>query len=68
MSFEHLKKINQTYLTHFQDALYYSVLSFKASICFLIHGIYPDILESSGSKTIFDLNGAIKEKYEQNKK
>ena len=63
MRFEHLEGINQTYFEHLKDAFYYSFCSFKASIYFLMHGIYPDIFINSGSTTIININNLIIEKY-----
>jgi hypothetical protein len=63
MKFIHLEDVKQTYFEHFKDALYYSFASLRASIYFLIHGIYPDIFITSGSSTIFNINGQIINKY-----
>jgi len=56
MKFNHLKENNQSYFTHFKDALFYSFCSLKASFCFLVHGLYPDMLIFTGSKEIEKLN------------
>lgn len=67
MKFRHLQDINQTYLEHLKDSLWYSLFSLRACIVFLIHGIYPDIFETEGSDTIFHISGMIHEKYNKNK-
>jgi hypothetical protein len=65
MRFSHLKINNQTYFEHFQDSIFYCFKSLKASCCFFIHAIYPDICVTSGSKEIFELNDIITEKYKK---
>jgi len=58
----HLKYAKQTYLSHLKDALYYSYLSTKASIIFIIHGIVPCILTHKGGTIINNLNEKILQK------
>jgi len=58
----HLKYAKQTYFCHLKDTLYYSYLSTKASIIFIIHGLFPFILTHKGSEIIFKLNDNILEK------
>ena len=60
--FEHLKKVKQTYLEHFQDGTTFCYLSLKASFYFFIHALWPDIYEYNGSKTISHLHMIITEK------
>jgi len=65
MNFNHLQIAKQSYTEHFIDSFYYAFMSMKASICFLIHAIYPDICTSSGSKIITTLNKDIENKYKK---
>lgn len=62
MRFIHLEEIRQNYIEHMKDALRYSFMAGKASICFMIHAIYPDILVCDGSETIRSLYQMIEEK------
>ena len=62
IKFCHLEKVNQNYLTHFNDAIFYSFISMKASFCFFIHSIYPDLFEFDGSQIIENLNNILIEK------
>ncbi len=55
MEFNHLILNEQTYFSHFKNSMLYSYISLKASFYFFIHGIYPDIFEFNGSKTIYTL-------------
>ena len=48
----HLIDRNITYFQHLQLTLYYASISFYAGFVFIIHGLYPDILENNGSDTI----------------
>lgn len=59
---KHLKQIKQNYFEHFKDAIYFSIISFKASYYFLIHAIYPDIYLNDGSQTINYLKVLIDQK------
>jgi hypothetical protein len=59
----HLEFAGQTYLEHFVDAMKYSGKSLKASLCFFIHALIPDIFTQSGSQCIHELSEIIKEKY-----
>ena len=69
--FNHLNIINQSYCSHFCDAMKYCGISLKASFFFFIHAFWPDFFISNGSEAIFRLNDIIVEKYrifnEQNK-
>lgn len=55
----HLQFINQTYFEHFQDSITYGLLSWKASMYFIIHAFFPDMFEFNGSGTIFHLSDAL---------
>lgn len=61
--FKHLSFANQTYFQHFCDSIKYSSMSFKASFCFFVHSIWPDIYIKSGSQIVHELSGIIREKY-----
>lgn len=52
----HLQQINQTYFQHFKNALTYSFICQHASVCFVIHAFYPDVLVQTGSKLIESLH------------
>jgi len=60
--FGHLKRVNQTYIEHWFDAINYSFISLKASFYFFIHSFCPDLYEFDGSKTIKELNTNLEEK------
>lgn len=64
--FSHLKEINQTYIQHFRDAMFYSAVCFKLALCFFIHGLYPDSFVNS-SIELSRLNTLIKMKYNESK-
>lgn len=59
MTFQHLEGKRISYCKHLGYAWYYSFLSFKASITFFIHGLYPDWFQTSGSDTILSLQHTI---------
>lgn len=52
---EHLIQVKQTYIQHFCHSISYAFKSMNASICFMIHAVYPDIFQKSGSKIIKEL-------------
>lgn len=56
----HLINRNITYFQHLRKTFYYASLSFYAGFVFIIHGIYPDILENKGSNSIKKLNSIIR--------
>jgi hypothetical protein len=58
----HLDDVKQTYFEHMKDAFFYSFTSFTASIIFMIHGIFPELLIFEGSNKIFSLNQILIEK------
>ena len=60
--FKHLEIVNQTYSEHLRDALTYSFISFKCSIFFILHGLYPDSFVST-STMINTLHHRIQDKY-----
>jgi hypothetical protein len=60
--FEHLKKVNQNYVDHFNDGINFSFMSLKATFYFLIHSLWPDFYECDGSKTIKELHNILEEK------
>lgn len=59
MNFLHLKLINQSYLDHFNDAMYYSFISLRSSFYFFVHAIWPDLFVTDGSREIYELNRNI---------
>lgn len=59
----HLEFAGQTYFEHFKDAMKYSCKALKASFCFFIHALVPDVFTQSGSKCVHELSDTIKEKY-----
>jgi len=63
--FKHLEKVNQNYFEHFIDSIRYFFYSMKASYFFLIHSIYPDFYETSGSGQIHFLHSMILDKYKK---
>jgi hypothetical protein len=52
----HLEDIQLSYLQHLQYALGYSFISFKASLIFMFHGLFPDCCIYTGSTMIKQLN------------
>ena len=56
----HLINRNITYFQHLRKTFYYASISFYAGFVFIIHGIYPDILENKGSNSIKKLNSIIR--------
>jgi hypothetical protein len=63
MKFEHLDTNNQTYGEHFKEAIHYSFESFKCSIYFFIHALWPDSFKTKGSSKLNNLTEEIKDKY-----
>ena len=60
----HLQEVNQTYLEHLLDTLHYAWMSFTAGTIFIIHGLFPNTLITSGSYIIGHLHHKIEEKNE----
>jgi hypothetical protein len=61
--FNHLEYADQTYGKHFRDSMYYSWMSFKSSLYFLIHAVWPDSYKTDGSSTINKLHKKILAKH-----
>jgi hypothetical protein len=63
---QHLNIVNMTYLQHMRFALSKSVRLFYSSLLLLIHAIFPNLFEDSGSTLVnqvhFDLNHNRKNK------
>lgn len=59
----HLQAVGQTYCEHFKDATKYSFMSFKASLCFFCHALWPQMFQHAGSDIIIGLNDEIVDKY-----
>lgn len=64
-NFHHLRKVNQNYIEHFYNSLSYSLTSSKASFCFLVHAIYPDIFTTTGSNLIQNLHQELQKNNKQ---
>jgi len=60
--FSHLRLVKQSYFEHFFDAISYSFMAFKASFCFFVHSIWPDLFEFDGSNLIARLNAILADK------
>ncbi len=56
---DHLRDHNISYINHMIRAFYYSFLSFKACVYFLIHGIFPSLFDYYGSDTIDHLASCL---------
>lgn len=52
---EHLVQVKQTYKEHFCHSMVFAFESMKASVCFFIHAIYPDVFQRSGSEIVKNL-------------
>ena len=61
----HLEFAGQTYRQHFKDSMKYSWKSFKASVVFFIHAVYPNSLRHTGSSIITEVNDTIVTKYSE---
>lgn len=55
----HLDDINMNYCEHLFGALEYSYMTFKCSVIFLCHGIFPDCCVYTGSDIIKNLNNKL---------
>jgi hypothetical protein len=58
----HLKDVKMTYLEHLITAIGYSIEALKASVIFLVHGIFPDYWVYTGSNIISNLHNALSNK------
>lgn len=61
--FKHLNFAGQGYFCHFKAAMGYSWRSFKASCCFFIHALWPDVFQQTGSNEIINLGDELIQKY-----
>ena len=59
--FKHPANVCMTYFSHLKFSFYLSYQFAKASVCAIIHGIYPDILITHSSDTIKHLVNKMKE-------
>ena len=50
--FKHPTKVCMTYFSHLKFSFYLSREFAKASVCAVIHGIYPDVLVTHSTDTI----------------
>jgi len=57
----HLHDVGMDYIMHLKNALYYSFESCVSGVIFLLHGVFPDLLVSSGSRRLRELNKKIEE-------
>lgn len=64
----HLDDVRMDYITHLKNSLYYSFESCMSGVIFLVHGIYPDILVTTGSQKIQQLSKQIEEDSKNDKK
>jgi hypothetical protein len=65
---EHLDHVEETYAEHFAFAATMAFLCFKAGFGILIHAICPAVLQTTGSRTIYqmyDMMHARKEKQKE---
>lgn len=62
----HLEKNRQTYFQHMQTSWKYAIISLYASACFVLHGIFPAFMTTTGSNTICRLNSALKRRNSNN--
>ena len=61
MFFKHPSNVCMTYINHLYFSFRLSIAFFYGGICAIIHGIYPDVLESSSTKTVMFIQKRIKE-------
>ena len=59
--FKHPSEVCLTYFSHLKFSFFLSYEFAKASICALIHGVYPDVLVTHSSDTIKYLSDEMKE-------
>jgi hypothetical protein len=55
----HLEDIKMDYFTHLKHSLTYSLESCFAGLIFLIHGLFPNTLVTTGSTKIKNLHKVI---------
>lgn len=63
---EHIKSKKTTYFNHALQALYLSKRLMLASVCLLIHSIFPNRFITVGSNTITQLYNELNEEKKQN--
>ena len=61
---EHPKKNGMTYVEHLCQALRYCGLSLLATVIFLIHAVFPFILETNGSDIVHGLDEEFEKRHE----
>ena len=54
--FIHLQDDNKTYFEHFKETMTHSTKSFKASVMFFVHAIWPDAYTKSGYSEISEIS------------
>ena len=58
--FKHPKSVCLTYFEHFKFSMYLSYKFGLASFCAIIHAIYPDVLITHSSNTIYEISNEMK--------
>jgi hypothetical protein len=53
---QHLTENNMTYIQHLRFAVFYSFVCLIASICLLVHAIFPGWLQTTGSDLVKTLS------------
>ena len=64
--FSHLKNVNMTYLQHMRTSFGYSYTFFSGSIKAFIHGIFPNMYETSTSDLIKQLHMDLEKHHKKN--
>lgn len=62
---DHLESVQETYLQHLAFAAYMALLCFKAGFGILIHALCPAILQTTGSRTIYQMNDIMRARKEK---
>lgn len=53
---KHIKENNTTYFSHMKRAILLSLKAGFASVALLIHSVFPNVFEKTGSNTIHKLH------------
>lgn len=57
---EHLASVGETYFEHMCFALRFAGRLMAASLAVIAHAIFPAICQTTGSRTIFELNDELR--------
>lgn len=57
----HPRSRGLSYPQHAKNALTFFILSFVASVCFLVHALFPFVLQTTGSTLTFMLHDRLRE-------